>query len=641
MSGVLSMYRNDYKAIIKGTYPFDLLLDEEQETIMEDAQLLNFKENQFIFHEEDEEVEIYFLIKGIAKNVLHQQNGQQFSVRYYYSGDLIGTLILLAGDHLNFSVQALDDCYTVLFKKSSFLNIMKTNREFSTAILEEIGERMKTLYDNLKKERSQKEDENIPLYRTRVHSIMDKAPKITEKLTVNEVATLLIDLKMMALIVTDHHDSLRGVITNQQIIQALLGHAGEDKVTEWMVKNPNWIQEDAFSYEALTYFKDDHVDMVPVLNKDKVVGALTAESFLRLQESKFISLSENLEKADDIYELAKLSPKINKDFLEFTKALLVEKTAPTEVCELISNYNDSLHRKIIKFAIRDMNREGYGQPPVNYCFIVMGSQGRKEQAFSTDQDNGLILDNYEHLANKDKVESYFQRFAEKINEGLALCGFPKCTGGIMAMEKKWRRSMSSWRNEIKRWTRETYPQEVRDFTIFVDYRPVYGDFKLAHQLRDDMTPVIEKAKILQAMMMKDTIFFRVPINVFGRISSEGKRQRLNLKKSAIMQIVNGIRIYAIRNGIKETNTKKRLAELKKMKIFNSSEVDRMITALDYLYDLRIKHNMKQIEENEPLSNLVYLTKLEKEDKNKLKEALIIARKIQQMSEVSFPRNWGL
>src|SRR5699024_2311335 len=130
-----------------------------------------------------------------------------------------------------------------------------------------------------------------------------------------------------------------------------------------------------------------------------------------------------------------LSPKMNKDFLEFTKALLNENTAPTEVCELISNYNDSLHRKVIKFAILDMKREGYGQPPVNYCFIVMGSQGRKEQAFSTDQDNGFILDNYEHLKNKEKVEEYFQKFAEKINEFLAISGFPKCTGGIMAKEK--------------------------------------------------------------------------------------------------------------------------------------------------------------------------------------------------------------
>ncbi|MCT8137975.1 hypothetical protein H1D32_09525 [Anaerobacillus sp. CMMVII] len=156
--------------------------------------------------------------------------------------------------------------------------------------------------------------------------------------------------------------------------------------------------------------------------------------------------------------------------------MLAENTYAYDVCELISNYNDKMHRQVIKLALREMKNEGFGTPPINYCFIVMGSQGRKEQAFSTDQDNGLILDNYEHLPNKQEIEDYFKTFAEKVNAGLLACGFPLCTGGVMAKNTKWRRSLQEWTSEVERWVKETDAEEIRDFTIFIDYRPIFGDF---------------------------------------------------------------------------------------------------------------------------------------------------------------------
>ncbi|MFZ3138789.1 MAG: DUF294 nucleotidyltransferase-like domain-containing protein [Thermodesulfovibrionales bacterium] len=38
----------------------------------------------------------------------------------------------------------------------------------------------------------------------------------------------------------------------------------------------------------------------------------------------------------------------------------------------------------------EIAEERFGEPPVPYCWIAFGSEGRKEQTFKTDQDNALI-----------------------------------------------------------------------------------------------------------------------------------------------------------------------------------------------------------------------------------------------------------
>ncbi|TVP84305.1 MAG: hypothetical protein EA344_07155 [Alkalicoccus sp.] len=632
---------SEYKQIIRNTFPFDLLTEEQFERMMKETTRTSFQVNEFLFQEEEEEVEVFFLLKGLAKNVLHREDGQRVSVRFYYPGDLIGLMILLAGGRMNFSVQALENCETIRFKRTVFLELMSENEAFSEVVLSSIGDRMKSLYDEIKKERSAGDRENIGIFRTRVQNIMDRAEIIPESFTVKQAAARITKRKVPGLVITDRGGLLQGVLTQQQVIQALLEVGPDALVSIWMDDCPQTIQENAFGYEVLTFFKDDYIDLVPVMRGEYVAGILVAESFLQLQDSKYLHLSYRLQHADSIKEISAVAPKHHPDFHSFTEALLNERTQASEVCEFISSYNDQIHRRVIQLALRAMRREGRGAPPVNYCFIVMGSQGRKEQAFSTDQDNGLILDNYRHLSNWREVENYFHLFAAKVNEGLAEAGFPECTGGIMARERKWCRGLDEWKEEVFRWVRESDSEEIRDFTIFIDYRPVFGDFTLAEILRDAVTERIQKGRLLHALLMKDTLRFRVPVNPFGRMVIRGPGKTIDLKKDALMQIVNGVRIFAIRYGIKDPGTTARLKKLEELEVFHPRDVKNARLAMDVLHEHRIRQNLKDLRAGVRLTNRIAPLELEKDDRRQLKEALIVAKRLQQMSELSFQKNRGI
>ncbi|QOY34862.1 DUF294 nucleotidyltransferase-like domain-containing protein [Anaerobacillus isosaccharinicus] len=634
------MNKVDHKKL-RDTPPFDILTREEFDGITKEAELLLFKKNEFLFHEDEEEIELYFLIAGSAKNILHKTSGEQFSVRYYYPGDLIGLMIMLAGGQMTFSVQAIQDCEVFLLKKAALLQVMAKNEAFSEIVLEGIGDRMKTLYDEIKREHNGEETENIPLLRTRIDRIMSKATFISPNDTIIQAARRLRSQTNVGLVVVDEENRLLGTVTQRDLLHAIVLNDTNKLVRDIMNKKPYRAPVDSFSYDVLSYFKDDHVDFIPVVKQDKVVGALTAESFLQLQASNYVSLSHGIHHAPSLDLVAKYAAVNNRLFIDFVEQLLSENTYAYDVCELISNYNDKVHRQVIKMALKEMKEEGFGTPPINYCFIVMGSQGRKEQAFSTDQDNGLILDNYEHLPNKDEIETYFKTFAYKINHGLVACGFPLCTGEVMAKEAKWRRSLNNWIVEVERWVKETDSEEIRDFTIFIDYRPIFGDFSLARNLREATTATVTKGKMLHLLLMKDTIRFRVPLNPFGMITTSGKEHSINLKKAAIMQIVNGVRIFSIKNGIHEENTIKRLNLLKEMEVFHPRDVTNAQTVLHILMRMRLLNNIGQLRNNLNLSNELSLDFVDKEEKKKLKEALSIAKRLQQMSELSFGRKRGI
>ena len=71
--------------------------------------------------------------------------------------------------------------------------------------------------------------------------------------------------------------------------------------------------------------------------------------------------------------------------------------------------------------------EELGPPPVAFSFIAMGSQGRGELTLAADQDNGII---YAHAdgADPDTIRDFFLRLGERVNEGLAIAGYPYCRG---------------------------------------------------------------------------------------------------------------------------------------------------------------------------------------------------------------------
>ncbi|MCP3025742.1 DUF294 nucleotidyltransferase-like domain-containing protein [Halobacillus sp. A5] len=625
----------------RSQYPFDLLTDTEFNEIFSEAVIKEYSSNEFIIHEDQNEdtFDIHFLLSGLAKNIMHRSNGRQLSVRFYYPGDLVGVMILLTSGEMRFSVQALEPVKTLCFKRESFLKIMSNNTQFSKVVMDGISHLMKSLYDEVKfKSSSTDEDDDSELYKKRAGAYMEQPAFIHPQETIEQAARMLQHQKIEALLVSEDRQTLLGMIGYGDLLKAYFENNHKDPVYLHMSEEPYSISDQEFIYDALSYLKHHPTEIIPVHHKDKIVGILRQSSFFTISNSVYFDLTYRISNAETIGELKELSPLYNSRFQDFVSSLIDDHMMAYDIAELITNYNDRIHKQVVQIAEEEMIASGLGAPPINYCFLVMGSEGRKEQAFSTDQDNGMILDDYDHIKNKEQINNYFKLLAEKINQMLNECGFPYCTGGIMAKEEKWRQQMSSWHESIDQWISRMDAEEIRDFTIFMDFRPIFGDFSLAYDLKKYVTRRVQRSLGLHQLLMKDTLRFRVPVQPFGRISGVGKKKTLNLKKSAIMQIVNAIRIYSMKYGIENINTVSRLNALAEQERFHPRDAENAKLSLHRLMGFRLKENLEQLNNGEPLTNELKLSKLNRDERKALKEALSIAKRLQQVLELSYNRN---
>jgi len=100
-----------------------------------------------------------------------------------------------------------------------------------------------------------------------------------------------------------------------------------------------------------------------------------------------------------------------------------------------------------------------GPPPASYCWIVFGSEGRKEQTFRTDQDNAIIYQDPPD-ASGSEVKDYFSSFARQMSDSLAKCGFPKCSADYMASNPSWCQPLSVWKKYFSEWITTPTPDAI-------------------------------------------------------------------------------------------------------------------------------------------------------------------------------------
>ena len=91
---------------------------------------------------------------------------------------------------------------------------------------------------------------------------------------------------------------------------------------------------------------------------------------------------------------------------------LQEGTRAGNIARIISEMKDRLVRRVL-----EISEHRVGPPPLPYCWLALGSEGRKEQTVKTDHDNALIFADPESSAAGSPTQDYFSRFTPRWKRG--------------------------------------------------------------------------------------------------------------------------------------------------------------------------------------------------------------------------------
>ncbi|MGM0784213.1 MAG: DUF294 nucleotidyltransferase-like domain-containing protein [Pseudomonadota bacterium] len=255
------------------------------------------------------------------------------------------------------------------------------------------------------------------------------------------------------------------------------------------------------------------------------------------------------------------------------------------ISQLISDHNDWLYRRAIELSLDEMAGQGWGAPPVAYCVLTLGSGARHESLLGPDQDNAMIVDDYPD-ARHTAIDGYFQNLGERFTARLDEAGIPLCNGHVMARWPMWRKRLSEWCEQLSIWTAERRVKRVQQANILLDFHPVHGNASLAESLRDCVAERLPKAGLFLDEMAALLDESPVALDRFGRVAGGGEGaphdRAVNLKHQGVLPLVGGVRLLALRHGVRPPDTRRRLASLVAKGALDSREAYGLGAALERL-----------------------------------------------------------
>ena len=270
---------------------------------------------------------------------------------------------------------------------------------------------------------------------------------------------------------------------------------------------------------------------------------VTNHDLMLLQGTSPLSLTRDIEAQQSIEGVVSAARKIN----DMVTLLLKEGAKASNITRMVTEINDRLVVKLLQLAERTL-----GPPPLGYCWITFGSEGRREQTFKTDQDNALIYEDPRTPEQQAAAGEYFGTFAAFVNDTLVRCGFPECPGNYMARNPEWCQPLAVWRGYFSRWIGAPTEEAILRSVILFDFRPAGGNLDLGQALKAHLQHAVAGQSIFLKKMADLAVSVRPPLGFFKTfvvLRSGEHKDQLDLKKKCITPLINVVRLYSLQEGI--------------------------------------------------------------------------------------------
>ncbi|MFZ5642158.1 MAG: DUF294 nucleotidyltransferase-like domain-containing protein [Bacillota bacterium] len=634
------------REVLNSVPPFSLLPPDVLDSLEAVIVTRTYPRGVYVFRQGEESLNTLFLIvRGSAEVVAKNDRDDESVIGFRGVEDFFGETGL-TGAQYSAGVRVKDELTCILIPGDEVERLIGRHSNFTGYLANLLMERMRSLYDEIIHEQSFDAYSKVetPLFRKRISDIMS-SPVITCTTddTIVDVAQIMEQKNISAVMVIDSESRPIGVISNSDLVKKIIARSVVDfkglTAGEIMNKDVVAIRAEAFYAEAILAISKYQTKQLAVTRRGKLAGILTVADLVKARSTGAITLIHDIESQQELEGLTSIGTEIDN----LLNALVAEKAPVPEILIIMSEFHERIARKVIQLCEQEMVSRGFGPPPVEYCWANMGSAGRQEQTLRTDQDNLIIFRDDENIGN-DRLREYFLKLAILVNEGLDRCGFVKCHGNVMASNPHWCRSLGEWENIVGQWVESVSKDNnaIRQLTILLDFRPVYGEKQLADILWKKIVRIYEKSSAISHFLTQDDLTARVPVNMWGGFSTEKSgpyKDQINLKNAACVHIVNCVRIFALKNGITETSTFKRLTELRKRGGLKSDEADFVEAAFETLMMFRIRENLRKVKRGEKADNYVKPSQLSKQEQEILKGAFTAVSRLQKLTGSTFTLLW--
>ena len=283
---------------------------------------------------------------------------------------------------------------------------------------------------------------------------------------------------------------------------ALPGVALDQPISAVMTPKPGALDELSNAQDAMALMARQGYHQLMVTREGRIVGIVSERDLFALQRVSMRNVMQSIKLARDVSALKR----IVRDIGSLAENLIAQGAAAEPLTHTIAALNDALTHRLFELMTPQFDLKG-----LDWCWLSLGSEGRREQTVATDQDNAIIFECDEDETTR--ARAVLLPFARAVNQALAELGFPLCPGEIMAGNRDWCLSADEWRAKFASWIREPTPQALLNANIFFDFRPLVGNGALAEALRAWLLGITQENRFFLRMMVANALQAEPPLGV--------------------------------------------------------------------------------------------------------------------------------
>ena len=612
--------------------PFDRMEPEMLRFLAERSRLAYYPKDTVILSPESGVVSIFRIIqrgKVLARlagenDVMEQSEltigpGEGFPFGSVIARRISSKVYLVLEDVFCFELPSCD--FFVLMQKSPAFNQFCT--QFIASLLSQSQQQLQMQFSQRVAEQ---QTMNSPL-----STVIKKTPlSVVPATPLRQVIELMAANGIGSMIIVDEEQRPIGIFTQSDVLKRIVlpGLSLDIPIREVMSANPHTLPLSANAYDAaLTMAMRGVHHVLAVDDSGRLKGVVSERDLFTLQRVGLRQIRHTIDSAINIDMLLQAS----HDVRQFSLNMLAQGVGAGHITQFISTLNDTLTRRIIQ-----INLEKHDLSGIDWAWLSFGSEGRDEQTFSTDQDNGIVFV-CSGAMDCSQARLRLLAFARDVNADLDRCGFPLCTGHIMASNPDLCLTLDEWEEKFRSWIQTPEPQALLNATIFFDFRPLFGNFNLGERMRTSLQWQARNSPLFLRMLATNAVDIQPPLGRIRDFITDADPEHpgtIDLKKFGARIFIDAARIFALANGITATNTVQRIKLIAPL-MNVMSEAPAAADAFNFIQLLRLRHQHSEQMQGLEVDNLLRPDDLNEVERLILKESFRQARKMQQRLKQDF------
>lgn len=529
------------------------------------------------------------------------------------------------------SYTALDDVFCYELAADHFAALMQKSAVFNRFCTQYLASLLSQSRQQLQSQFAQHVAEqqtmNSPLA-----ALVKKAPlSVTPATPIRAVIEQMIAAGVGSMIVVDDEQQPVGIFTQSDVLKRIVlsGMELEQPISAVMSPRPHALPISANAYDAALAMAMHGVrHVLAVDDGGRLRGVVSERDLFALQRVGLRQIRQSIDGAASI----EILQQVGQDVRQLSLNLLAQGVGAEQITQFVSALNDTLTRRVIV-----LNLERHDLYGIDWAWLSFGSEGRDEQTFSTDQDNGIVF-LCTDIMDREQTQLRLLDLAREVNADLDRCGFPLCTGRIMASNPELCLTLDEWESKFDAWIRTPEPQALLNATIFFDFRPLYGQFNLADRMRLALLRRTRGNPLFLRLLAANALGVAPPLGTFRDFVTDADAEHpgtIDLKKFGARLFIDAARIFALAHDVAATNTVQRIKQVAPLMGISNDEAAAVIDAFNFVQLLRLRHQHASQTQGHAGDNLIRPDELNEVERRILKEAFRQARKLQQRLKLDY------